>query len=305
MLKYILKRLFYAVFVLFGAATIVFFLARMTGDPISIMLPPDATQEQIDRMTAFFGLDKPLLTQYGIFLKNLLRLDFGVSLRYFQPVFGLIMERMPATLRLAGTALGFALLVAIPAGILAAIKRGTWMDQGIIAVIVMGQAMPVFWIGMLMIMFFSVQLRWFPTGGYGGFRHLVLPAIALGMHYMALTARLLRSSLIEVMGTDYVRTARAKGLIPRNVVTRHALQNSMLPTVTVIGLQIGGLLGGSVVTETVFAWPGVGQLLIQSINARDFPMIQACIILLAGVFVVINLLVDILYVFIDPRITYK
>jgi len=305
MLKYILKRLLYAVFVLFGAATIVFFLARMTGDPISIMLPPDATQEQVDRMTAFFGLDKPLLTQYGIFLKNLLRLDFGVSLRYFQPVFGLIMERMPATLRLAGTALGFALLVAIPAGILAAIKRGTWMDQGIIAVIVMGQAMPVFWIGMLMIMFFSVQLRWFPTGGYGGFRHLVLPAIALGMHYMALTARLLRSSLIEVMSTDYVRTARAKGLIPRNVVTRHALQNSMLPTVTVIGLQIGGLLGGSVVTETVFAWPGVGQLLIQSINARDFPMIQACIILLAGVFVVINLLVDILYVFIDPRITYK
>ncbi len=307
MLKYILKRLFYAVFVLFGAATIVFFLARMTGDPIAIMLPPDATQEQVQRMTAFFGLDKPILVQYGIFLKNLLRLDFGVSLRYFQPVFGLIMERMPATLKLAGTALGFALVVAIPAGILAALKRGTWMDQGIMAVIVMGQAMPVFWIGMLMIMLFSVQLHWFPTGGYGdgAFRYLVMPAIALGMHYMALTARLLRSSLIEVMSTDYVRTARAKGLIPRNVVTRHALQNSMLPTVTVIGLQIGGLLGGSVVTETVFAWPGVGQLLIQSINARDFPMIQACIILLAGVFVVINLLVDILYVFIDPRITYK
>ena len=305
MLKYILKRLLYAVFVLFGAATIVFFLARITGDPISIMLPADASQEQVDRMTAFFGLDKPLLTQYGIFLRNLLRLDFGVSLRYFQPVFGLIIERMPATLRLAGTALGFALIIAIPAGILAALKRGTWVDQGIMAVIVMGQAMPVFWIGMLMVMLFSVTLRWFPTGGYGGFQHLVLPAIALGMHYMALTARLLRSSLIEVLDTEYVRTARAKGLVPKKVITGHALRNSMLPTVTVIGLQIGGLLGGSVVTETVFAWPGVGQLLIQSISARDFPMIQACIILLAGVFVIVNLLVDILYVFIDPRITYK
>ena len=305
MLKYILKRLLYAVFVLFGAATIVFFLARITGDPISIMLPADASQEQVDRMTAFFGLDKPLLTQYGIFLRNLLRLDFGVSLRYFQPVFGLIIERMPATLRLAGTALGFALVIAIPAGILAALKRGTWVDQGIMAVIVMGQAMPVFWIGMLMVMLFSVTLRWFPTGGYGGFQHLVLPAIALGMHYMALTARLLRSSLIEVLDTEYVRTARAKGLVPKKVITGHALRNSMLPTVTVIGLQIGGLLGGSVVTETVFAWPGVGQLLIQSISARDFPMIQACIILLAGVFVIVNLLVDILYVFIDPRITYK
>lgn len=305
MLKYILKRLFLAVFVLFGAATIVFFLARMTGDPISIMLPPDASQEQIDRMTAFFGLDKPLLQQYIIFLGNLLRLDFGYSLRYFQPVFGLIMERMPATLKLAGSALGFALIVAIPAGILAALKKGTVIDQGIIGFIVMGQAMPVFWVGMLMIMLFSVELRWLPTGGYGGFKYLVLPAVALGMHYMALTARLLRTSLIEVLGTDYVRTARAKGVIPRKVITRHALQNSMLPTVTVIGLQIGGLLGGSVVTETVFAWPGVGQLLIQSINARDFPMIQACIILLAGIFVLVNLVVDILYMFIDPRISYK
>ena len=305
MLKYILKRLFYAVFVLFGAATLVFFLARLTGDPISIMLPPDASQEQVDQMTAFFGLDKPLLEQYWIYLGNLLRLDFGTSLRYFQPVFGLIMERIPATLQLAGAAMLFALIIAIPAGIIAALKRNTIVDQGIMVFIVMGQARPVFWIGILMIMFFSVQLRWFPTGGYGTFRHLVLPAIALGMHYLALTARLLRSSLIEVMNTDYIRTARAKGVLPRRVITRHALQNSMLPTVTVIGLQIGGLLGGSVVTETVFAWPGVGQLLIQSINARDCPMIQACIILLSAVFVLVNLVVDILYMFIDPRISYK
>ena len=202
MLKYILKRLFYAVFVLFGAATLVFFLARLTGDPISIMLPPDASQEQVDQMTAFFGLDKPLLEQYWIYLGNLLRLDFGTSLRYFQPVFGLIMERIPATLQLAGAAMLFALIIAIPAGIIAALKRNTIVDQGIMVFIVMGQAMPVFWIGILMIMFFSVQLRWFPTGGYGTFRHLVLPAIALGMHYMALTARLLRSSLIDVMNTN-------------------------------------------------------------------------------------------------------
>lgn len=307
MLKYILKRLLYAVFVLWGVATIVFFLVRLTGDPIAIMLPPDATQEQIDQLTATFGLDKPYLEQYVRYLQNLLQLNFGYSLRYYQPVFGLIMERMPATIKLAGTAMLFALLLAIPAGIIAALKRGSVLDQGIMALLMVGQSMPVFWVGILMIMFFSVRLGWFPTGGYGdgGLRYVFLPAVALGMHYMALTARLLRSSLIGVMNTDYVRTARAKGLIPKKVITRHALQNALLPTVTVIGLQIGGLLGGSIVTETVFAWPGVGQLLVQSISFRDFPMIQACVILLAGVFILVNLLVDILYVFIDPRISFN
>lgn len=305
MLKYISKRLFYALFVLLGVATIVFFLTRLTGDPVAIMLPPDAPQEQVDEMTARLGLDKPLLAQYAIFLGDLLRLDLGTSIRYRDSTVSLIMERMAATLQLAGSALFMALLTAIPLGIGAALKRGSALDKGLMALSVAGQAMPVFWIGILMIMLFSVRLRWLPTGGYGSFKHLILPSVALGVRFMALTARLLRSSLIEVMNTDYIRTSRAKGLMEGAVIVTHALRNSLLPVVTVIGLQLGALLGGSVVAETVFAWPGVGQLLVQAITYRDFPLVQAAIILLAAVFVIINLAVDILYVFIDPRISYS
>jgi len=303
--KYILRRLFYSIFVLLGVATIVFFITRLTGDPVAILLPADATIEMVREMTERLGLDKPLGTQYRIFMGDLLRGDLGTSIRYREGTFMLIMERMPATLMLAGSAMFIALIVAIPLGILAALRQGSAADRLLMAVSVLGQAMPVFWIGILMIMFFSLNLRWFPTGGFGGLRHLVLPAIALGIRFMAITARLLRSSLIEVMGTDFIRTSRAKGLKEKAVVIKHALRNSMLPVVTVIGLQMGNLLGGSVVTETVFAWPGVGQMLIQAITHRDFPLVQASIILLAGVFVLINLLVDIIYVFIDPRISYN
>lgn len=307
MAKYIIKRLFYAVFVLFGVATIVFFLTRLTGDPIAIMLPDGATDEQVAELTAALGLDKPLLEQYFIYLSDLLRLNFGESLRYRSPTLGLILERLPATLRLAGTAMLFALLLAVPCGILAALKRGTAADQGIMALVMAGQAMPVFWAGILMIMLFAVQMKWLPTGGYGdgGLRYIILPAIALGLHLMALVTRLLRSSLIEVIGADYIRTAKAKGLRAKLVVAKHALRNSMLPVVTVVGLQMGALLGGSVVTETVFAWPGVGQLLVQAITYRDFPLVQACITMLAAVFVFVNLAVDIIYVFVDPRISYS
>ena len=304
MVKYIIKRLLYAVFVLFGVATIVFFIARLTGDPIAIMLAPDAPQEQVDALRVAMGFDKPLIEQYYIYIGKLLRLDLGESIRYFEPTFGLIVERMPATLKLAGSAMLFALVLAIPAGVIAALKRGTIIDQGIMAIIMAGQAMPVFWIGILMIMLFSVKLHWLPTGGYGGIEFLILPAIALGMRFMALIARLLRSSLIEVMNADYIRTAKAKGLKSKRVIVKHALRNSLLPVVTVIGLQMGALLGGSVVTETVFAWPGVGQLLVQAITYRDFPLVQATIIMLAAVFVLINLAVDILSAFIDPRISY-
>ena len=304
MIKYVLKRLFYSIFVLFGVATIVFFLTRLTGDPVAILLPPDAPLSQIEETTARLGLDKPLFAQYGIFLRNSLSGDLGTSIRYRDKTFRLIMERMPATLMLAGSAMLIALTVAIPVGILAALRRGSAADRLLMALSVLGQAMPVFWIGILMIMLFSVRLRWLPTGGFGGIRYLILPAIALGIRFMAITARLLRSSLIEVMGTDFVRTSRAKGLREKAVVLKHALRNSMLPVVTVIGLQLGHLLGGSVVTETVFAWPGAGQMLVQAITYRDYPLVQASIILLAGVFVLINLAVDIIYVFIDPRISY-
>ncbi|WP_243662847.1 ABC transporter permease [Hydrogenispora ethanolica] len=197
------------------------------------------------------------------------------------------------------------LCIAIPAGVLAALKKGSAIDQGIMVIVMAGQSMPVFWVGILLIMLFSIQLRWLPTGGYGGVRYIIMPAIALGFNLMTLTTRLLRSSLIEVMETDYIRTARAKGLKSKAVIMKHALRNSLLPVVTVVGLQMGALLGGSVVTETVFAWPGVGQMLVQAIQYRDFPLVQATIITLAGGFVLINLVVDVLYVFIDPRIHLK
>jgi peptide/nickel transport system permease protein len=305
MLKYLLKRLFYAIFVLFGVATIVFFLTRLTGDPVAIMLPPDARQEQIDQLRNTLGLDKPLLVQYGIYLQNLLRFDFGQSIRYFEPARNLLLEKLPATLQLALTAMLFSLCVAIPAGITAALKKGSAFDQGIMILVMAGQSMPVFWVGILLIMLFALRLHWLPTGGYGEIKNLILPAIALGFNLMTLTTRLLRSSLIEVMETDYIRTARAKGLRLKAVITKHALRNSLLPVITVVGLQLGAMLGGSVVTETVFAWPGVGQMLVQAIQYRDFPLVQATIITLAGGFVLINLIVDILYVFIDPRIHLK
>ncbi len=305
MASYILRRCINAVFVLFGVATIVFFLVRLTGDPVAIMLPPDASAEQVQAFRVLLGFDKPLSQQYFIYITNLFKLDFGTSLRYQAPVLGLILERLPATIQLAASSLILSLVLAIPAGILAALKRGTALEQGIMLFALFGQSMPVFWMGILFVILFAVNLHWFPTGGYGNWKYLVLPAVALGLRLMALVTRLLRSSLIEVLESDFIRTARAKGLLPFTVLAKHALRNSMLPVVTVVGLEIGALLGGSVVTETVFAWPGVGQLLIQAINYRDFPLVQAVIILLAFVFVFLNLAVDILYVFIDPRIQYK
>ncbi|WP_274652062.1 ABC transporter permease [Paenibacillus humicola] len=302
MIAYILRRLFYAIFVLFGVATVVFFITRLTGDPVSIMLPPDATVEQEAQLRAALGLDHSLLEQYGIYLKDLLHLDLGESLRYQQPTIQLIGERLPATLQLAGASLIFSLIIAIPAGILSAVKRGKAADKGIISLVLIGQSIPVFWMGIVLVLLFAVELHWLPTGGIGGWKHLILPAIALGLHLMALVTKLLRSSLIETRGSDYIRTARAKGLMPGKVMAKHALRNALLPVITVVGLEIGSLLGGSVVTESVFAWPGVGQLLVQAIYNRDFPLVQGALILLAGIFVLINLLVDICYVFVDPRI---
>ncbi|WP_220446526.1 ABC transporter permease [Paenibacillus piri] len=305
MLSYVLRRCFYAVFVLFGVATVVFFITRLTGDPLSIMLPPDATPEQEQVLRRALGMDRSLIEQYGVYLINLLQLDLGVSLRYDEPTFRLILERMPATIQLAGAAMIFSLIVAIPADIIAAIKRGSLIEKAIMSFVVLVQSVPVFWVGMVMVLLFAVNLKLFPTGGIGGFNHLLLPAVALGTHLLALVTRLLRSSLIDALSSDYVRTARSKGLPSRVVIAKHAFRNCLLPIVTIVGLEIGALLGGSVVTETVFAWPGVGQLLIQSIYNRDYPLVQGAIIILAGIFVLVNLLVDICYVFIDPRIQYK
>jgi peptide/nickel transport system permease protein len=268
------------------------------------MLPPDATQAQILSMTKSLGLDKPIYIQYAIYMRDLLRLDFGQSIRYNEPALRIILERLPATIKLASTALVISLLLGIPIGIISALKRDTLLDKGIMVFALFGQTMPSFWLGIMLILIFAVNLRWFPTGGMGDWKTIILPAITLGLSLMALVSRLLRSSLIEALGADYIRTARAKGLRQWKVVSKHALRNSLLPVVTVIGLEIGSLLGGSVVTETVFAWPGVGQMLVQAINNRDYPLVQAAIIFIAIAFVFINLIVDILYAFIDPRIEY-
>ena len=231
-----------------------------------------------------------------------MRGDFGTSLRQQQPTFTLIGQRLPATLQLASSAMAIALLLGLPLGVLAAIRRGSVWDNALMLFGLLGQSMPVFWLGLLLIMIFAVGLGWFPVAGADTPRHLILPAITLGLFSTAYIARMARSSMLEVLGRDFVRTARAKGLPSRNVVIRHALRNALIPLVTVIGLQFGALLGGAVITETIFAWPGVGRLTIQAIQTKDLPLVQACVVLLASIFVLVNLAVDLLYTYLDPRI---
>lgn len=304
MLTYILRRLLHGAVVVFGVSTVVFCLLRLTGDPTTLLLPIDATEEDAQRLRAALGLDAPPYVQYARFLARLARGQMGDSLRYGESALQLVLERLPATIELASAALCFALLLAVPVGILSATRRGSLIDSLGSILALLGQSMPVFWLGMMLILTFSVGTGWFPTFGRGSWRHLVLPAVTLGMYSAAMTTRLLRSSMLDVLGQDYVRTARAKGLSASRVILRHALRNALIPVITVVGLQTASLLGGSVVTETVFAWPGVGRLMIQSISYRDFPVVQAGVFVLAMVFIITNLLVDVLYGLIDPRIRY-
>lgn len=305
MLQYAARRLLYSVFVLVGVATIVFLLVRLTGDPVRLMLPPDATPAQEQQLRHSLGLDAPLIVQYVQFMGSVARLDLGQSLRYEQPTLTLILQRYPATLLLATAALLFSLAVALPAGMLAATRRGTISDSGVIAVALIGQSSPAFFTGIFLVLLFAVTLRWLPTGGIGTPQHLVLPAVTLGLYLMSAVARLTRSSLLDVLNEDYMRTARAKGLSSSVILLRHALRNAMLPVITIIGLETGALLGGSIVTETVFAWPGVGQLVIEAIAARDYPLVQGIVLVLAATFVLINLTVDLSYSWLDPRIRYQ
>jgi len=242
--------------------------------------------------------------QYLDFLGGLLRGDFGTSVRFQQPALGLIMERVPMTLLLAGSGLTFAVVLAIPIGILSAARRGTWLDSLGMAVALVGQSVPVFWLGLMLILVFAVNLHWLPALGSGGPDHLILPTISLGMFSAAATARLLRAGLAEVLDQEYIRTARAKGLRESAVLIGHGVRNALIPVVTMLGLQFGALLGGALITETIFAWPGMGRLLIQAIYNRDYPLAQAAILWLAIIFVVVNLGVDLLYGLLDPRIRY-
>lgn len=304
MLPYIGKRLWYSLFVLLGVSTIIFFILRLTGDPVLLMVPPDATAADVERMRHLLGFDRPVIVQFGNFIWGLLHGDLGTSLRYSQPAAALVLERLPATGQLALTAFAFSLLISIPTGIASAVRRGSWIDNIGSVFALIGQATPVFWLGIMAILLFSVKLHLLPSQGRAGWESLIMPAACLGLTAAAMTTRMMRSAMLEVLTQDYIRTARAKGLVERIVIYKHALRNAMIPVITVLGIQFGGLLSGSVVTETVFAWPGVGRLVVQSINGRDFPMVQAVVLLISFTFLFMNLLVDIAYGWINPRIRY-
>src|SRR5581483_5232709 len=258
------------VLVVFLVLMIVFVVERAVGDPVTLFAPFDATQAQIDQIKHQMGFDQPLWRQFLTFLGDAIRGDFGQSFRTGQPALSTVLQRLPATLLLGAGGLSFALLIGVPMGTLAAVKRGTLLDRLLRLVALSGQALPSFWLGLVLILVFAVKLRWLPAGGYGRWQNLVLPAITLGAFAAAVTTRLLRSAMLEVLDADYIRTARAKGLTGRDVVRRHAMRNALLPVVTAVGIQLGALLSGTVIVETIFAWPGMGRLTIQSIQSSDY-----------------------------------
>lgn len=302
MAQYILRRLFLSVFVVAGVTIVVFMVVRLSGDPTALMISSDASAEDVAELRKQMGFDRPVLVQFWEFLTGVVRGDFGDSLRYREPAFGLVVERLSATVQLTVASLLIAVIVALPAGIVSAVKRNTVWDRLAMFLAMFGQSMPVFWFGILLILIVSVQLQWLPSSGSGDIRHLILPALTLGLYSTARITRLVRSEMLETISQDYVRTARAKGLRERGVLYRHALRNALIPVVTVIGIEAGGMLGGAVITETVFAWPGIGQLAVRSIFNRDYPTIQAIVFTIACLFVLINLVVDVLYAFLDPRV---
>jgi ABC-type dipeptide/oligopeptide/nickel transport system permease component len=299
---YLARRALQSVLVLLGISFVVFFILHLTGDPALVLLPPDASAEDVRKFREAMGFNDPFLVQYGRFLKGALHGDFGQSVRHGEPAFGLVMERMPATFELSGAALLIAVSLAIPAGIVSAVRRNSALDYISTVVALLGQSMPTFWLGIMLILLFSVQFHLLPSSGHGTFQHLILPAITLGLFTTARITRLTRSGMLEVLNQDYIRTARAKGFGDRLVVWKHALKNAAIPVVTIVGIELGTLLGGSVITETIFAWPGVGRLSVQAIYNRDYPVVQAAVFLLASTFVVVNLIVDLLYAYLDPRI---
>ncbi|MBI4271378.1 MAG: ABC transporter permease [Candidatus Rokubacteria bacterium] len=305
MRAYLARRLAQSLLVLLGVSFVVFFILHLTGDPALVLLPPDATAVDIREFREAMGFNDPFLVQYGRFLAGALRGDFGRSVRHDEPAFDLVAERMPATLELAGAALLIALALAIPAGIVSAVRRNTALDYVSTVVALLGQSMPTFWLGIMLILVFSVRLNLLPSSGRGTLEHLILPAITLGLFTTARITRLTRSGMLEVLNQDYIRTARAKGVGGPPVVWKHALKNAAIPIVTIVGIELGTLLGGSVITETIFAWPGVGRLSVQAIYNRDYPVVQAAVFLLSTTFVLVNLVVDMLYTYLDPRIRFR
>jgi peptide/nickel transport system permease protein len=306
MKAYVLRRLWQSALTLVGVSVLVFVILRVVpGDPAKMLLPDGAPQSAVDELNRQLGLHEPLHVQYAIFVRSVFRGDFGQSFQYRAPALRVVVERLGATVQLALAALVITVGVGVSLGVVAAMRRGTGYDYASTVLAVLGQSLPNFWLGIMLILLFGVALRWLPTSGFETWRHLILPAVTLAAFPMALVARLTRSSMLEILGRDFIRTGRAKGLAERAVILRHALRNAAVPLLTVLGLQIGTLLGGAVITESVFAWPGMGKLVVDAIFFRDFPVVQTVLILSATIFVLINLLVDLLYTVIDPRIRYS
>lgn len=302
MIGFFLRRLGESMLAIWGVVTIVFFVTRVLGDPAALLLPIGASAADIEALRDQLGLNQPLMVQYFQFLVSAVQGDFGTSFQHGRDAMDVVLERLPATATLALTAIALGLVIGTVAGSVAALKRGSAVELLVMAVALLGQATPVFWLGIMLILFFSVNLGWLPTGGYGTIWHLILPSVTLAVFVSASIARLLRSSMLDILQEDYIRTARAKGLLRSTVFIWHVARNALIPVVTMTAILTGELLGGSVVTETVFAWPGIGRLIIQAIEAKDFPIIQAGITLIAAIFVLINFLVDLLYGVLDPRI---
>ncbi len=304
MLSYIVKRLVEAVLVCIGISLITFLLLHVAGDPVQLLLSIEAKAEDAAILRKSLGLDQPLYVQYGIFLKDLLSLDFGKSLFIRESALGLVLERFPATFQLTLAGMAIALIIAIPLGVLAAIRRYSWLDNCCTALAVSGQAMPIFWLGLMLIIAFSVKLHVLPASGRGSLAQLLMPAFTLGASLAPITMRMTRSKMLDVLSQDYIRTARAKGLSEQFVLFRHGLRNASIPIVTILGLQFGRLLGGAIVTEAVFAWPGLGSLALSAIRNFDYPLAQACILTMAFLIVIVNLAIDLAVGALDPRIRF-
>jgi peptide/nickel transport system permease protein len=302
---FLLARLGQTVLVVLLALTAVFGMVRLTGDPVLLFMPMDIQAKDVDEFRERLGFNDPLAVQYGRFMAGAVRGDFGESLRYQRDALSLVLERLPATLLLAACAVSLTLVVAVPLGVLSAVHRDGMLDHLGTVATVLGQAVPGFWLGLMLIYVFSVHLRWLPTGGTGTILHLVMPSIVLAAFFSARVARLTRSSMLDVLGEEFVLTARAKGLAEGWVVLKHALRNSAIPIVTLAGLELGQLLGGAVITETIFAWPGLGRLTVQALLNRDFPVVLAAVSLTSVTYTLINLVVDVLYAFLDPRVRVR
>ena len=300
--RYLANRLLQAILTTFGVMTIVFFVMRLSGDPVLLLVPEGATREHIDALRRELGFDQPIWRQYLTFLTGLLRFELGISVVQRIPAWDILASRVPYTLALAGAALVVAIGLGVPAGVAMAVWRGRWFERPIAALVVAGQSMPTFLTGILMIMLFAVTLRWLPSSGVDGPASVIMPAIALGMLSMSTFARMARIAVVDELGKDYVRAGLARGLSPGKVVARHVLRNASIPVVTIAALEIGNLLAGAIIVETVFAWPGIGQLAIQAIQSRDFLVVQAIVLFVSLVYVVVNLAADLVYAGIDPRI---